>query len=294
MRYWVVKTPRSDNELSWLRKGQIVSEGTDHPLKAQRPDPGDRFFYWKTAALEVVALGEIKRIGPGTSRKITARVRAATGAFHPPLTITQLRRVRALHGLSFLGPYPATFYHVPDEAAVLLYQLCVANTPIYRNTWKDLPQASAAARKAWRVIRHTGREPSTTPPLPPKRAKDRVQLRALAIRAGQPAFRSLMLSATGGRCEITRCSVNAAIDACHIVPHSLHGEYDPTNGLVLRTDLHALLDRGLIRINPQTLRLSCDRRLQNTEYWRHDGKTLVRRLDGSRPSARALRSQWGD
>ncbi|NWK94543.1 hypothetical protein DM806_02390 [Sphingobium lactosutens] len=67
-------------------------------------------------------------------------------------------------------------------------------------------------------------------------------------RQGQPAFRRKLLRAYGGRCAITRCPIQALLEAAHIRPY-LGAQTNVTpNGLLLRADIHTLFDLGHISI----------------------------------------------
>lgn len=75
-------------------------------------------------------------------------------------------------------------------------------------------------------------------------------LRKAIIREGQPAFRRQMLRTWGGRCAITGCGVEAALEACHIDPYLGARSNTAGNGLLLRADIHRLFDRDLLRVGP--------------------------------------------
>ena len=49
-------------------------------------------------------------------------------------------------------------------------------------------------------------------------ARDRV-VASVVRRRGQPEFRSALLEAYGGRCAISGCDAEAALEACHIRPY---------------------------------------------------------------------------
>lgn len=295
MRYWIFKMARDDaNPAEWLRKGATSADGSGHRLVNQRPAAGDRCFYWQTArARQLFALATITRVHRRNHR-IVAESRADTGAFSAPLTIDELRTIRQLKETAFLRPgYSATFYAIDPAVARLLYQLCVANAPLYAGTWSGIPDSSREARAAWRTIAQTrASAPREADRLIPK-VRDKKQWQARLTRAGQARFRQMLCDATGGRCEISGCQVLSAMDACHIQPHSRGGSYDPSNGVLLRTDIHALIDAGLIRLEPRSLRISCAPALAGTEYWAYHDSKLAPRLDGSRPREAALRKYWG-
>lgn len=74
------------------------------------------------------------------------------------------------------------------------------------------------------------------------------QLRAIAIRQGQPRFRADLLEAYGRRCAITNCDVTEALEAAHILSYLNDQRNHVSNGLLLRADVHTLFDLGLIAI----------------------------------------------
>jgi hypothetical protein len=294
VRYWVVKMAREDtNYRHWLRKnGKPQPEGTNHKLVKQRPTDGDRCFYFSTVpSREMRALGEITKTDSVRGWRFRAFIRPATGEFTSPLSLKQLRTVRELRKLAFLNPgYPATFYSVDDKSAALLYQLAILANPLYKDTWTDIPQVSRRASAAFRRLGSAVGSSSSISE--PDRAKDGSKAQVLVVRKGQPAFRKLLLAAAGMRCEVTGCHVPSLLDACHIRGYSLGGRYSLRNGLLLRKDIHALLDSGLLRIEPETRRLKCANALHGTEYGKLDGKRLARRLNGDDPSEGALRHLW--
>ena len=66
-------------------------------------------------------------------------------------------------------------------------------------------------------------------------------------RPNQGAFRRALLDAYGGRCAITGCDVEAALDAAHVT--DWRDENDIGAGILLRADLHRLFERGLLAID---------------------------------------------
>ena len=59
-------------------------------------------------------------------------------------------------------------------------------------------------------------------------------------RRGQPKFRKALLRIYGGRCAITGCSVEAALEAAHVTPYRGERTNVPANGILLRSDIHTL------------------------------------------------------
>lgn len=74
-------------------------------------------------------------------------------------------------------------------------------------------------------------------------------------RRGQTKFRKALLSAYGGRCAISGCDAEEALEAAHITPYLGDATNHPQNGLLLRADLHSLFDLGLLSVDPETLRV---------------------------------------
>jgi hypothetical protein len=77
------------------------------------------------------------------------------------------------------------------------------------------------------------------------------EMRSIALREGQPEFRASLLRAYGRRCAITGCAVEAILEAAHIRPYREGGVATSRtdNGLLLRADIHTLLDKGLVWIS---------------------------------------------
>ena len=75
---------------------------------------------------------------------------------------------------------------------------------------------------------------------------------SIVQRQGQAGFRRKLLIAYGGRCPITDCDVESAIEAAHIIPYQGTQTNHSTNGLPLRADIHTLFDLHLLSIRPDT------------------------------------------
>ena len=63
-------------------------------------------------------------------------------------------------------------------------------------------------------------------------------------RPNQAAFRRAVLAAYGGRCALTGCDAEPALDAAHVADWRL--ENDAGAGILLRADLHRLFERRLL------------------------------------------------
>jgi putative restriction endonuclease len=71
-------------------------------------------------------------------------------------------------------------------------------------------------------------------------------IRAIRLRRGQAAFRAELMHAYNARCAVTGCAIKDVLEAAHITPHLGRVTNHVTNGLLLRADLHTLLDCNLI------------------------------------------------
>jgi putative restriction endonuclease len=69
-------------------------------------------------------------------------------------------------------------------------------------------------------------------------------------RLGQGTFRVMVTDAYERRCVVTGERTLPVLEAAHIKPYSLVGRHDVTNGLLLRSDLHTLFDRGYMTVAP--------------------------------------------
>lgn len=112
-------------------------------------------------------------------------------------------------------------------------------------------------------------------------------LKLVVIREGQAVFREKLLAAYDGRCAITGYSVKDVLEAAHIVPYLGVKTNHPSNGLILRSDLHKLFDSFKISVNPDTLTVCVDPELMNTEYGELNGKPLRKIQPNYPPVSRA-------
>jgi putative restriction endonuclease len=70
-------------------------------------------------------------------------------------------------------------------------------------------------------------------------------------RLGQGTFRVLVTDVYDRRCAVTGERTLPVLEAAHIRPYGLEGPHDPRNGLLLRSDLHTLFDRGYVTVTPE-------------------------------------------
>lgn len=70
-------------------------------------------------------------------------------------------------------------------------------------------------------------------------------------RLGQGTFRVLVTDAYDRRCALTGERVLPVLEAAHIRPYAQLGPHRVDNGLLLRSDLHTLLDQGYVTVTPE-------------------------------------------
>lgn len=69
-------------------------------------------------------------------------------------------------------------------------------------------------------------------------------------RLGQGAFRVLVTDTYERRCAVTREKTLPVLEAAHIRPVTGGGKHAVENGLLLRSDVHTLFDRGYVTVDP--------------------------------------------
>lgn len=114
-------------------------------------------------------------------------------------------------------------------------------------------------------------------------------------RLGQGAFKVLVTDAYGRRCAVTGERTLPVLEAAHIKPYSLSGPHSLDNGLLLRSDIHTLFDRGYVTVAPD-LTFLVSRRIREDfengrDYYALDGRQIIAPPSpDSRPSAEYL--EW--
>ena len=98
-------------------------------------------------------------------------------------------------------------------------------------------------------------------------------------RLGQGSFRIMVTDAYRRRCAITGERVLPVLEAAHIIPYAEGGRHEISNGLLMRSDLHTLFDRGYLTVTPE-LRVRISGRLKQDwenghEYYALDGAPVA-------------------
>jgi len=98
-------------------------------------------------------------------------------------------------------------------------------------------------------------------------------------RAGQGVFRLSVIDAYERQCAVTREHSLPVLEAAHIQPYANGGSHNTSNGLLLRTDIHRLFDRGYVTID-ENLKFKVSSRLREEfnngrHYYDLEGRDLV-------------------
>lgn len=98
-------------------------------------------------------------------------------------------------------------------------------------------------------------------------------------RLGQGCFRVIVTDFYKRQCALTNSHVLHVLEAAHIRPYSDGGTHNPTNGLLLRQDVHTLFDRGYLTVTPE-YRVEVSHRLKSEfdngkEYYALHGKRIL-------------------
>jgi HNH endonuclease len=113
----------------------------------------------------------------------------------------------------------------------------------------------------------------------------------LVQREGQPSFRKKLLR-TYGKCAVTKVHLEHVLHAAHIIQHLGPATNKIQNGMILRADIHALYDKGLIAIDDGYV-VRVHRSLSGTPYWRYHGRSIhLPEMVSHRPDRIALAQKY--
>jgi len=149
---------------------------------------------------------------------------------------------------------------------------------------EDLTQGEGL--RIWQAIVERLRGRGTAEPLPQSPRYGAPQ--TVQPRLGQGAFRVVVTDFYDRRCAVTGERTLPVLEAAHIKPYSDGGANAITNGLLLRSDLHTLFDRGYLTVTPGH-RLEVSRRIREEyengrDYYALSGRELrAPRTENARP-----------
>ncbi|MEU7713322.1 HNH endonuclease [Micromonospora chalcea] len=118
-------------------------------------------------------------------------------------------------------------------------------------------------------------------------------VRHIVARRGQRAFRAALMQAYGGRCAITGVDAEAVLEAAHLLPYRGKESNALQNGLLLRADVHTLLDLRLLAIDPASRCVQVSQQLAETGYRNLNGVRLAEpAAQSQRPAEAVLEAMW--
>lgn len=123
-----------------------------------------------------------------------------------------------------------------------------------------------------------------------KDERDKV-LRVIVQRRGQKKFRNALLKIYNNTCVITECTIPAVLEAAHITPYLGEKSNHPSNGILLRADIHTLWDLGMIAINPVDMKVNIKNSILGSKYGTFHSKK-INFLEKEKPSIDALKEHW--
>lgn len=130
------------------------------------------------------------------------------------------------------------------------------------------------------------------PPVSDEDARRRVQ-REIFARQGQSDFRQSLISAYRGQCAVTGCAVLPVLEAAHLRPYRGVHTNLVSNGLLLRADVHTLLDYKLLAPEPETRAIVISKRLFGTQYDEVSGRRIAEPAAVTqRPTDSVLERVW--
>jgi hypothetical protein len=108
------------------------------------------------------------------------------------------------------------------------------------------------------------------------------------IRPEQQRFSEMIRKNYGGRCAMTGCVTAAALEAAHIRVKTGADDNSPANGILLRSDVHALFDRLLITFSEDLVKVEISPELVDPVY-AFLNHAPITRPDKAAPSAENVR-----
>lgn len=158
-----------------------------------------------------------------------------------------------------------------------------------RTIRKLKPASAMALNRLWTKGGELDAEAGDEEPYAPdgQDTRERMQ-RAIRVRRGQTAFRKSLLKAYKGRCAISGCQLVDVLEAAHISPYRGVRDNDPSNGILLRADLHTLFDLNLLGIRPDGAVVHIHPDAQ-ADYGQFHGKPLQTDV---KPCFHALVGRW--
>ena len=147
---------------------------------------------------------------------------------------------------------------------------------------KGYDSESGEGRKLWEAVSERlmylapekiGQSPAT---LAAVESKGYGKPQNIVPRLGQGLFRILVTDVYDKRCVVTGERTLPVLDAAHIKPYEVVQKHEIWNGLLMRSDLHRLFDRGYVSVDPSTRRFLVSKRIKDEfengrDYYKLEG-----------------------
>ncbi|AHH93597.1 HNH endonuclease [Kutzneria albida] len=98
----------------------------------------------------------------------------------------------------------------------------------------------------------------------------------VSVRKGQKGFRKALVDKYGFVCAVTGPCPGQALQAAHLRSFAVHEKHVVEEGMLLRSDIHALFDCGMLAVDPESLVIAVDPRLlDHPGYAALNGRSLA-------------------
>ena len=314
MKGWIAIVALEDSVGASYRPTAGYSFG-DHTPHHRHVSVHDIFFI--RSQTQLLAIGRVQRIEAGSSEKAVQRC-PTCGTGQLGFRSTRTNSYRCLYGHEFSQPLASTrsgmeykaFFGLDyieisariEAAELRPFELTNSRQLSLRPCDVDAlmryivrrDRNAAATLKDWLAARTLTLADDDADMTDPADVLDEREHRYLGIRLrrGRKIFRDELMRRYGACCMISGCTTAALIEAAYIQPESAPKFNTPTNGLLLRCDLHTLFDLNLLGIDPDRLTAAIHPDLETSEYKAFDGTPLLI-ASGRGPNRRALATRWG-
>lgn len=158
------------------------------------------------------------------------------------------------------------------------------------STAKGLLRLAMTLTEATQVVGLSAADAANEPYVLDARDERERIARQIRARRGQGPFRQALRERFKDSCLVTRCRLPDLLEAAHISPYRGEKDNHPSNGLLLRADIHTLFDLDLLGIDPMTLKVSLHPKVKGMGYDDYEGALLV--CDARLLSRKALEVRW--
>jgi putative restriction endonuclease len=159
---------------------------------------------------------------------------------------------------------------------------------------KSFNTADAIGQKLWQEVQSRLASPKPVPDESVAIAVERYGKAQIVLpRLGQGSFRVIVADSYSRQCALSSSHILHILEAAHIRPYASGGTHSPTNGILLRQDVHTLFDRGYITVTPES-RIEVSKRIKEefnngVEYYAMHGKQIhLPQIEQFRPATDLL------